>query len=157
MCAQVEPKMRQIGLGHYVACHFPLDAAEKPPAANLSYRPMLKMASPSVANFPPGTVHLPASSGAQGNTNVTNGCINLSTGDAEQYFRDHPDVVSNLLNGLSSAIDLTKSDPAEAEKLDIPVSIHLGVASKQGAKPQTSTGIIEGQGLLSSGAKTIPW
>ncbi|CAN5645170.1 Ig-like domain-containing protein [soil metagenome] len=28
----------------------------------------------------------PASSGAQGNSNVTNGCINLSTGDAEQYF-----------------------------------------------------------------------
>ncbi|MCV7016148.1 L,D-transpeptidase [Mycolicibacterium aichiense] len=28
----------------------------------------------------------PASSGAQGNTNVTNGCINLSTSDAEQYF-----------------------------------------------------------------------
>ncbi len=25
MCAQVEPKMRPIGLGHYVACHFPLD------------------------------------------------------------------------------------------------------------------------------------
>lgn len=28
----------------------------------------------------------PASSGAQGNSNVTNGCINLSLGDAEQYF-----------------------------------------------------------------------
>ncbi len=28
----------------------------------------------------------PASSGAQGNTNVTNGCINLSLGDAQQYF-----------------------------------------------------------------------
>jgi lipoprotein-anchoring transpeptidase ErfK/SrfK len=28
----------------------------------------------------------PASSGAQGNSNVTNGCINLSTSDAEQYF-----------------------------------------------------------------------
>ena len=28
----------------------------------------------------------PASSGAQGNTNVTNGCINLSTSDAQQYF-----------------------------------------------------------------------
>jgi peptide/nickel transport system ATP-binding protein len=27
MCAQVEPKMRQVGLGHYVACHFPLDVA----------------------------------------------------------------------------------------------------------------------------------
>ncbi len=28
----------------------------------------------------------PASSGAQGSTNVTNGCINLSTSDAQQYF-----------------------------------------------------------------------
>jgi peptide/nickel transport system ATP-binding protein len=36
MCAQVEPKMRQIGLGHYVACHFPLDADEKPSAAVLA-------------------------------------------------------------------------------------------------------------------------
>ena len=29
MCAQVEPKMRQVGLGHYVACHFPLEIGEK--------------------------------------------------------------------------------------------------------------------------------
>jgi peptide/nickel transport system ATP-binding protein len=36
MCAQVEPKMRQIALGHYVACHFPLDADEKPKAAVLA-------------------------------------------------------------------------------------------------------------------------
>jgi len=36
MCAQVEPKMRQIGLGHYVACHFPLDADDKPSAAQLA-------------------------------------------------------------------------------------------------------------------------
>lgn len=28
----------------------------------------------------------PESASAQGNTNVTNGCINLSTGDAQQYF-----------------------------------------------------------------------
>ena len=28
----------------------------------------------------------PASAGAQGNTNVTNGCINLSTSDAQQYY-----------------------------------------------------------------------
>jgi peptide/nickel transport system ATP-binding protein len=28
MCAQVEPKMRQVGLGHYVACHFPLEVGE---------------------------------------------------------------------------------------------------------------------------------
>jgi oligopeptide/dipeptide ABC transporter ATP-binding protein len=29
MCAQVEPKMRQIGLGHHVACHFPIELTEK--------------------------------------------------------------------------------------------------------------------------------
>ncbi len=28
MCAQVEPKMRQIGLGHHVACHFPIELGE---------------------------------------------------------------------------------------------------------------------------------
>ena len=28
MCAQVEPKMRQIGLGHHVACHFPIELSE---------------------------------------------------------------------------------------------------------------------------------
>jgi peptide/nickel transport system ATP-binding protein len=36
VCVQVEPKMRQIGLGHYVACHNPLDvdpAAKRPAAA----------------------------------------------------------------------------------------------------------------------------
>jgi peptide/nickel transport system ATP-binding protein len=36
MCAQVEPKMRQIGLGHYVACHFPLEADDKPSAAQMA-------------------------------------------------------------------------------------------------------------------------
>ena len=36
-CAQIEPKMRQVGLGHYVACHFPLDASgPKPGAAQLA-------------------------------------------------------------------------------------------------------------------------
>jgi lipoprotein-anchoring transpeptidase ErfK/SrfK len=47
----------------------------------------------------------PASSGAQGNTNVTNGCINLSIGDAEQYF--------------NSAI---YGDPAEVTGTRIPLS-----------------------------------
>jgi predicted TIM-barrel fold metal-dependent hydrolase len=44
---------------------------------------------------------------------------------------------------------------AEAEKLDMPVSIHLGVASKQSGKAQTSTGMMEGAGLLSTGAQTV--
>jgi len=34
-CAQIEPKIRQIGLGHYVACHFPLeDTAVRPGAVS---------------------------------------------------------------------------------------------------------------------------
>jgi len=33
MCAQIEPKMHSIGLGHYVACHFPLDIADSPTRA----------------------------------------------------------------------------------------------------------------------------
>jgi peptide/nickel transport system ATP-binding protein len=39
MCAQVEPKMRQIGLGHYVACHFPLEKQEMKPAASMLAKP----------------------------------------------------------------------------------------------------------------------
>ena len=33
------------------------------------------------------------------------------------FLSAHPDIVSNLLKGLSASIDLTKSDPAQAEKL----------------------------------------
>jgi predicted TIM-barrel fold metal-dependent hydrolase len=46
---------------------------------------------------------------------------------------------------------------AEAETLDLPVSIHLGVASKQaaGAQGRTTTGMMEGSGVLSTGAKTV--
>jgi lipoprotein-anchoring transpeptidase ErfK/SrfK len=51
----------------------------------------------------------PASSGAQGNTNVTNGCINLSTSDAQQYF--------------SSAI---YGDPVEVTGTSIPLSYSDG-------------------------------
>ncbi|GAC1401994.1 MAG: hypothetical protein NVSMB60_17830 [Mycobacterium sp.] len=47
----------------------------------------------------------PASLGAQGNTNVTNGCINLSTQDAQQYF-----------NGA------TYGDPVEVSGTSIPLS-----------------------------------
>jgi predicted TIM-barrel fold metal-dependent hydrolase len=46
---------------------------------------------------------------------------------------------------------------AEAQKLALPVSIHLGVASKQaaGAKGQPTTGMMEGSGLLTTGVKTV--
>jgi lipoprotein-anchoring transpeptidase ErfK/SrfK len=51
----------------------------------------------------------PMSAGAQGNTNVTNGCINLSTSDAEQYY-------SSALYG----------DPVEVTGSSIPLSYSDG-------------------------------
>ncbi|WP_196772121.1 L,D-transpeptidase [Mycobacterium colombiense] len=50
----------------------------------------------------------PASSGAQGNTNVTNGCINLSTGDAEQYFQSA--IYGDPVEVTGSTIQLSYSD-----------------------------------------------
>jgi lipoprotein-anchoring transpeptidase ErfK/SrfK len=50
----------------------------------------------------------PASSGAQGNSNVTNGCINLSTSDAEQYF--HSAIYGDPVEVTGSSIQLSYSD-----------------------------------------------
>jgi lipoprotein-anchoring transpeptidase ErfK/SrfK len=50
----------------------------------------------------------PASSGAQGNTNVTNGCINLSTGDAEQYFNTA--IYGDPVEVTGTSIDLSYAD-----------------------------------------------
>ncbi|WP_109560872.1 L,D-transpeptidase [Mycolicibacter engbaekii] len=50
----------------------------------------------------------PASAGAQGNTNVTNGCINLSTEDAEQYF--YSAVYGDPVEVTGSSIQLSYAD-----------------------------------------------
>ena len=50
----------------------------------------------------------PASSGAQGNTNVTNGCINLSTDDAEQYY--YTAIYGDPVEVTGTSIDLSYSD-----------------------------------------------
>jgi lipoprotein-anchoring transpeptidase ErfK/SrfK len=50
----------------------------------------------------------PASSGAQGNTNVTNGCINLSTSDAEQYFQTA--IYGDPVEVTGTRIDLSYAD-----------------------------------------------
>ena len=50
----------------------------------------------------------PNSAGAQGNTNVTNGCINLSTGDAEQYFSSA--IYGDPVEVTGSTIELSYSD-----------------------------------------------
>jgi lipoprotein-anchoring transpeptidase ErfK/SrfK len=50
----------------------------------------------------------PNSAGAQGNTNVTNGCINLSTGDAEEYY--HSAMYGDPVEVTGSTIQLSYSD-----------------------------------------------
>ncbi len=50
----------------------------------------------------------PSSAGAQGNTNVTNGCINLSTGDAEEYYRTA--IYGDPVEVTGSSIQLSYSD-----------------------------------------------
>ncbi|WP_342228758.1 L,D-transpeptidase family protein [Mycobacterium avium subsp. hominissuis] len=50
----------------------------------------------------------PASAGAQGNTNVTNGCINLSTSDAEQYYQSA--IYGDPVEVTGSSIQLSYAD-----------------------------------------------
>ena len=50
----------------------------------------------------------PASSGAQGNTNVTNGCINLSTENAQQYFGSA--IYGDPVEVTGTSIQLSYSD-----------------------------------------------
>jgi lipoprotein-anchoring transpeptidase ErfK/SrfK len=50
----------------------------------------------------------PASSGAQGNSNVTNGCINLSTSDAQQYFNSA--IYGDPVEVTGTSIELSYSD-----------------------------------------------
>ncbi len=50
----------------------------------------------------------PASSGAQSNTNVTNGCVNLSTGDAEQYY--YSAIYGDPVEVTGSSIPLSYAD-----------------------------------------------
>ena len=50
----------------------------------------------------------PASSGAQGNTNVTNGCINLSTSDAQQYYSSA--IYGDPVEVTGSSIQLSSAD-----------------------------------------------
>jgi peptide/nickel transport system ATP-binding protein len=38
LCAQVEPKMRSVGMGHFVACHFPLVDADEVPGGAVETR-----------------------------------------------------------------------------------------------------------------------
>ena len=50
----------------------------------------------------------PSSAGAQGNTNVTNGCINLSTSDAQQYFNSA--IYGDPVEVTGTSIELSYAD-----------------------------------------------
>ncbi|WP_293010341.1 Ig-like domain-containing protein [Mycobacterium sp.] len=50
----------------------------------------------------------PSSAGAQGNSNVTNGCVNLSTSDAEQYFSSA--IYGDPVEVTGSRIELSYAD-----------------------------------------------
>ncbi len=50
-----------------------------------------------------------------------------------KFLTAHPDIVSNLLKGLSTAIDLTKSNPASAEQL-----VSQGIGAATGKAPAVS-------------------
>jgi lipoprotein-anchoring transpeptidase ErfK/SrfK len=50
----------------------------------------------------------PSSAGAQGNSNVTNGCVNLSTADAEQYFGSA--IYGDPVEVTGSRIELSYAD-----------------------------------------------
>ena len=67
-------------------------------------------------------------------------------------------ILSSWPSGATSLAVDDNAFWAEAEKLEMVVSIHLGVASKQAANAKQqaiTTGMSESSGLLSSGAKTV--
>jgi lipoprotein-anchoring transpeptidase ErfK/SrfK len=77
----------------------------------------------------------PSSAGAQGNTNVTNGCINLSTSDAEQYFSSA--IYGDPVEVTGSTIELSYSD-GDIWDWAVPWDTWVGMSAlppSSGAKP----------------------
>lgn len=80
----------------------------------------------------------PASSGAQGNSNVTNGCINLSLEDAERYF--HTAVYGDPVEVTGTRIPLSYAD---GDIWDWAVPWDQWVAMSALSKQEPSAGIPE--------------
>jgi lipoprotein-anchoring transpeptidase ErfK/SrfK len=77
----------------------------------------------------------PSSAGAQGNTNVTNGCINLSTSDAEQYFGSA--IYGDPVEVTGSTIELSYAD-GDIWDWAVPWDTWVGMSAlppSSGAKP----------------------
>ena len=77
----------------------------------------------------------PSSAGAQGNSNVTNGCVNLSTADAEQYFGSA--IYGDPVEVTGSRIELSYSD-GDIWDWAVPWDTWVGMSAlppSSGAKP----------------------
>jgi lipoprotein-anchoring transpeptidase ErfK/SrfK len=77
----------------------------------------------------------PNSAGAQGNSNVTNGCVNLSTSDAEQYFGSA--IYGDPVEVTGSRIELSYSD-GDIWDWAVPWDTWVGMSAlppSSGAKP----------------------
>lgn len=77
----------------------------------------------------------PNSAGAQGNTNVTNGCINLSTANAEQYFASA--IYGDPVEVTGSTIELSYAD-GDIWDWAVPWDTWVGMSalpSPSGARP----------------------
>ncbi|MGA8331618.1 MAG: Ig-like domain-containing protein [Mycobacterium sp.] len=77
----------------------------------------------------------PSSAGAQGNSNVTNGCVNLSTADAEQYFASA--IYGDPVEVTGSRIELSYSD-GDIWDWAVPWDTWVGMSAlppSSGAKP----------------------
>ncbi|GFG73400.1 L,D-transpeptidase 5 [Mycobacterium botniense] len=78
----------------------------------------------------------PASAGAQGNTNVTNGCINLSTEDAEQYYNSA--LYGDPVEVTGSSIQLSYADGDIWDwAVDWETWVSMSALPRSGKKPAT--------------------
>ncbi|HYB37788.1 MAG TPA: Ig-like domain-containing protein [Mycobacterium sp.] len=94
----------------------------------------------------------PASAGAQGNTNVTNGCINLSTSDAEQYYSSA--IYGDPVEVTGSSIQLSYSDGDIWDwAVDWDTWVSMSALPPPGKKPATQIPVTAP--ITPSGAPTL--
>jgi lipoprotein-anchoring transpeptidase ErfK/SrfK len=97
----------------------------------------------------------PASSGAQGNTNVTHGCINLSTADAEQYYASA--IYGDPVEVTGSPIQLSYSD-GDIWDWAVDWDTWLSMSAlppSEGSKPEPETKIPSTAPITPTGAPTL--
>jgi lipoprotein-anchoring transpeptidase ErfK/SrfK len=96
----------------------------------------------------------PASAGAQGNTNVTHGCINLSTEDAEQYY--YSAIYGDPVEVTGSPIQLSYSDGDIWDwAVDWDTWLSMSALPAEGSTPEPETKIPSTAPITPSDAPTL--